>query len=59
MGEEYDEALGAAENQMTAAVSLLVTLVGLEDGRRIAMGMMETALAVEHHRRFGKLEAQH
>jgi hypothetical protein len=59
MSEEFNEALDAAENQLTAAVSLLVTLAGLDDGRRIALGMMETAFAVEHHRRFGKLEATH
>jgi hypothetical protein len=59
MCQEYHEALDAAENQMTAAVALLVTLAGLDDGRRIALGMIETAFAVEHHRRYGKLEAQH
>ena len=59
MSEEYDEALGAAENQMSAAIQLLVSLAGYDDGRRIALGMMETALAIEHHRRYGKLQAQH
>jgi predicted methyltransferase MtxX (methanogen marker protein 4) len=59
MSEEYEEALDAAENQMASAVSLLIALVGIEDGRRIALGMMENALAIEHHRRYGKLEAMH
>ena len=59
MPEDYTEALQAAENQIHAGIGILIALTGLKDGRRIAMTMIEDALAVEHHRRYGRLEAQH
>ena len=59
MSREYADVLETVEAQIDNAVKLLVAVTDLDDGRRIALGMIETALAIEHHRRYGKLKAQH
>jgi len=59
MGSEYDDVLESVEAQIDNAVKLLVAITDLQDGRRIALGMIENALAIEHHRRYGRLEAHH
>jgi hypothetical protein len=59
MSHEYEDVLESVEAQIDSAVKLLVAITDLSDGRRIALGMIENALAIEHHRRYGKLEAHH
>lgn len=59
MPEAYTEALQSAEHQISTGIATIVALAGLGDGRRIAARLIEDALALEHHRRYGRLEAQH
>lgn len=59
MPDDLSEALEAAEDRLQSAVRTVIAIAGLQEGKRITYAMLEDALAVEHHRRHGGLEAEH
>ena len=59
MPEDITQALEAAEDRLSSAVRTIVAVAGLQEGKRITYAMLEDALALEHHRRHGGLEAEH
>jgi len=59
MPEDITQALEAAEDRLSSAVRTIVAVAGLQEGKRITYAMLEDALAMEHHRRHGGLQAEH
>lgn len=59
MSEDVAEALEAAEDRLASAVRTIVAVAGLQEAKRITYAMLEDALAIEQHRRYGGLEAEH
>lgn len=59
MPEDITQALEAAEDRLSSAVRTIIAVAGLQEGKRITYAMLEDALALEHHRRHGGLQAEH